>query len=486
MNICFLSLLRNCVLLSTIALLGARSEPVKALDSDGNVLQWRSDIHRTGYKNVTLQFTSEKRIERKFRFDGLNKGAHTAAKASPLMLNDNESFLIPGDSDILYRIGFNGDILWSAARRGFASVGFHSTPCVVYGGGQDNKKDLAIIGSYDGMLTAFDLENGNEIWATEVGEHIGASPACTLGNVYISVEFSYPRPAGGLCKVDVATGEKIWCNYSMGSHSHCSPAIDFDLGIVVAGSNDGKLHIFREADGMKLAEYVMWDEEKHEDKVFKRIDKIEGKADIKGAILMWKGIAIFGSWAGAIHSADLNEFKGNEDWGSEIDTRTQRKQYWEQDVPSHEDDLIMSSAAIDPETELIYIGGHDHFICCIDFKSGKVVWEYETDSYIISSPVVLQNAVVVGSCDGKVYALDKANGSSLWKFIKGRTGRISSSVDISSDGSIMAFASSAYGYTAEANCNGKAGAVIVVGVKEEDDDEEKAEVGEASEKEAEL
>ena len=229
--------------------------------NNNKVLQWRSDLHRTGYRNVTLGFTTTEPSQL-FRYNGLNKGAHTAAKASPVMLNDGKTFLIPGDSDILYRIGLNGNIHWAAARRGFASIGFHSTPCVVYREEKD-KPDLAIIGSYDGQLTAFDLANGQLVWATEVGEHVGASPACTEDFVYISVEFSNPKPAGGVCKVQVDTGKKIWCEYTMGSHSHCSPAVDYNLNIVVAGSNDGKLHVFRETDGFKLAEYILWDSQKH-------------------------------------------------------------------------------------------------------------------------------------------------------------------------------------------------------------------------------
>ena len=249
---------------------------------------------------------------------------------------------------------------------------------------------MAIIGSYDGHLTAFDLSNGNQVWNSVVAQHIGASPACTEEYVYISVEFSEPDAAGGVCKVKVDNGESVWCDYTMLAHSHSSPAIDLDLNIVVAGSNDGKLHVYRETDGFKLAEYKLYDEEVAD-------DEAGGLADVKGAILLWKGVAIFGSWAGAVHSADLNEFVGNQIFGSQFVMRTKRKRHWEDDAAAYERLIYMSSVAVDPETDLLYIGGDDGYVYCIDFKTGEEVWDYATEGFVLSSPVSEQNGKIEGS-----------------------------------------------------------------------------------------
>lgn len=434
--------------------IGARAidESVNEI-STRKILQWRSDIHRTGYEDVTLAF-DETAPSLLVRHDGLNKGIHTAAKSSPIVLDDG-TFIQAGDAGIIYRLRLDGTVVWAAAQQGFSAVGYHSTPCVVYRGGEgeDDLPDLVIIGSYDGVLSAFDLATGQIIWENteETGQHIGASPACTAEAVYISIEFSKPKWAGGLCKVDIADGKAVWCSYTMGSHSHSSPAVDFDLNIVVAGANDGKLHVFQESDGEKLAEYSMGETD-------------DDDSSIKGAILLWKGVAIFGSWAGQVHAVDLNDI--NKEVASSEGTRslkTEAAKHWGFHVSVDNDAKVMSAAAIDPETEKIYIGAHDSIVRCIDFHSGDVLWNYKTKSYVLSSPVVLKNAVVIGSSDGHIYALNKNDGSLLWKFIKSRTGKVTSSIGISADGSTLMFASDSYSFTKENNCKGKPGALHIVG-----------------------
>ena len=96
------------------------------------------------------------------QLSGLNKGTHTAAKSSPILLNDG-TFLQAGDTGILYRFNIHtGKTIWSAAQNKISIFGYHSTPCVVYGVDVDRnqsssgtapesqKKDLVIIGSYAG------------------------------------------------------------------------------------------------------------------------------------------------------------------------------------------------------------------------------------------------------------------------------------------------------------------------------------------------
>jgi len=126
------------------------------------------------------------------------------------------------------------------------------------------------------------------------------------------------------------------------------------------------------------------------------------------------------------------------------------------------DNKFMSGVAVDPATDLLYTGGHDKKIRCIDFHTGHVKWEFTTKRYVLSSPVVVNNAVVVGSSDGHVYALDKNHGTLIWNFLNGRTGRITSSVAVSLDGSYLMYASDSHSFTATNNCKGKPGSLHVV------------------------
>lgn len=181
---------------------------------------------------------------------------------------------------------------------------------------------------------------------------------------------------------------------------------------------------------------------------------------------------MFGSWAGKVHAVDLNGLVRRSDDETPVVVATERVRWWPSDVSSRDGRWVMSAAAIDPETELAYVGAHDGYVRCVEFFTGRVVWETKTTSQVVmSSPVVLRNAVVVGSNDGHVYAFDKADGAVLWSFLDGRTGKITSSVAASNDGRRLAFASNAYDYTTEKNCKGRAGAVHVIGLREDDDDD---------------
>jgi outer membrane protein assembly factor BamB len=46
----------------------------------------------------------------------------------------------------------------------------------------------------------------------------------------------------------------------------------------------------------------------------------------------------------------------------------------------------------------------------------EVKWKFATGGYVISSPVVVGQAVYIGSTDGQIYALDRATGAKRWSF----------------------------------------------------------------------
>ena len=67
------------------------------------------------------------------------------------------------------------------------------------------------------------------------------------------------------------------------------------------------------------------------------------------------------------------------------------------------------------------------------------------------SVTVTRNAVVVGSQDGKLYALDKGKGSVVWAHLSGRTGQVTSTPVVLADGHVV-FASRSH--RAEDQCYG--------------------------------
>jgi len=81
-----------------------------------------------------------------------------------------------------------------------------------------------------------------------------------------------------------------------------------------------------------------------------------------------------------------------------------------------------SSPACSGDGNYIYFGQDsyrgDNFIC-VNAKSGKTVWSFETKDEVKSSPAVSNDKVVFGCEDGNIYCVDASRGSLKWKY---RTG----------------------------------------------------------------
>ncbi len=78
------------------------------------------------------------------------------------------------------------------------------------------------------------------------------------------------------------------------------------------------------------------------------------------------------------------------------------------------DYLISSSPAVSHGK--VYIGSWDKNIYCLDMTDGEVLWKYTTNGMITSSPTVDNDKVFVGSQDSTFYCLDADDGSIIWTY----------------------------------------------------------------------
>lgn len=81
------------------------------------------------------------------------------------------------------------------------------------------------------------------------------------------------------------------------------------------------------------------------------------------------------------------------------------------------DGPVLSSAVI--HNNRVYIGSDDHHVYCINLSNGNEIWKYKTGDSIEAPPSILHSTLIVGSNDMNVYALDPENGSLLWKYSTG-------------------------------------------------------------------
>ncbi|HEV3154625.1 MAG TPA: PQQ-binding-like beta-propeller repeat protein [Candidatus Baltobacteraceae bacterium] len=75
---------------------------------------------------------------------------------------------------------------------------------------------------------------------------------------------------------------------------------------------------------------------------------------------------------------------------------------------------IMSSPAF--SDGVVYVGSFDQNLYAIDARSGARLWAFATKGPVNSSPAVSGGAVYFSSLDGNVYAVSAANGRERWHF----------------------------------------------------------------------
>ncbi len=64
----------------------------------------------------------------------------------------------------------------------------------------------------------------------------------------------------------------------------------------------------------------------------------------------------------------------------------------------------------------VYIGSSDERLYALDARTGAVVWAFKSGGMIHARPAIAGKAIVFGSWDGAVYALDAATGGQLWRY----------------------------------------------------------------------
>ena len=80
-------------------------------------------------------------------------------------------------------------------------------------------------------------------------------------------------------------------------------------------------------------------------------------------------------------------------------------------------DLVLSSPVVVDET--VYVGSHDTNLYAVDAATGDQEWAFETGGDVFSSPAVADGTVYVGSHDTNLYAVDAATGTQEWAFETG-------------------------------------------------------------------
>lgn len=78
-------------------------------------------------------------------------------------------------------------------------------------------------------------------------------------------------------------------------------------------------------------------------------------------------------------------------------------------------DIFLSTPVADDQ-HWLYFGSGDHHVYSINKRGGTLRWKFETGAIVHGDPVLSGEKVIIGGFDGRMYALDKADGRNLWAF----------------------------------------------------------------------
>lgn len=238
---------------------------------------------------------------------------------------------------------------------GPAGVAIYGTPTVA--------GDLVYIGGYNGRIYAFDSGSLAIRWVyPREGylEPIIGGPIAVLNRVYFSTS------DGKVYALDAATGNKEW-GFQAGDKIWATPASSGDT--VYIGSFDNKLYALNAEDGKKKWEF-------------------ETQGALASTPLIYNNTVYVGSLDKYLYAVDAGD--GSQRWKFEGE-----KWFWARPVAYN---------------NVIYAPCLDGKVYFLDAESGREVAEaVDLQSSISSSPVLVDDKVIVASQQGVIYALDTAS-----------------------------------------------------------------------------
>jgi len=361
----------------------------RPIGDDGLSTQFRQGLRNHGYVDATIPDAVETAWELP-----ANRGDHSATKGSPVEA-PNGQIVLADDTGRVQSIAPDGSVNWATSISDHGR-GSHGTPAIADG--------TLYVGTYDGVVSALTLDDGEILWQTDAGGSAAASPAYSGGKLYVAIEHANPA-SGSLVKIDAESGEIEWRDERPTNHPHSTVAIDRERGRLIFGSNDGYCYAWSFPELEREWAY-------------------DTGGDVKLPLAISDGTAVVPSWAGTVTGLDVED--GSVLWEFETDGGETSKGNPD---PKSTGGVMCAPAVHDGE---VYVGSHDTNAYAIDLETGEKLWATPTGGWITGNAIATKDHVLVGSYDRNLYALDRDDGSVAWT-VEGR-GEVTSAPTVTDDG----------------------------------------------------
>jgi outer membrane protein assembly factor BamB/orotate phosphoribosyltransferase len=293
--------------------------------------------------------------------------ADVVPKSAPLLFKD--MVLFGTDAGVFYCIDKRtGTIIWTyAIRFGDRKKRIYSSPIVF--------RDTVYFGSYDGTFYALDVHTGKKKWSFMDADWIGSSPCISPSHemVFVGLEFGLWKKRGGIASLNANTGKEIWRDLHPGL-THCSPFFSEKNNLVLCGSNDGTLRIYRAQTGELLKEHKM-----------QAAIRASFSEDASGTRIA------FGAFDSKCHI---------------IDTTTLEL------IDSFETLEAIYSTPLWIGDDIV-VGSLDKHVYAYDSARRDLRWKFRTRGRIFCNPTLIHGSIFIGSNDGALYKLSSETGKEI-------------------------------------------------------------------------
>ncbi|KAF0241866.1 MAG: pyrrolo-quinoline quinone repeat-containing [Planctomycetota bacterium] len=318
-----------------------------------------------------------------------------------------------------------------------------TTPCV--------EGQQVVVGAMDRQVYAIDISNPNASpwppFAAGSAGQIQSSPVVRDGRIFFGANDN------NVYCLDEKSGRQFY-KVTTGGPVKGTPSLTPDAGLVLIGSNDGKLWAIQTtggavawtapAGGKPVRSRALCTKDRAifggDDGKIRAVDLKDGKekwvytanGPVVGVLATWNNRVVAGSEDGALHVLSLD---GQPEWkyvsGKKIEggacisgdvayfgassslfavDLVKHQEAWESPFLSTKDKVIRGTPVVGDET--VYFGAEDGFLYAVDQKTGDLRWKHATDGPIFGSPAFAQDAagralIIVGSSDKYVYALER-------------------------------------------------------------------------------
>ncbi len=299
---------------------------------------------------------------------------------------DNQIYFGSADGYLYVLDKGTGELKWKYQTQGAVSA----TPAI--------SASAIVFTSRDNFVYALDSKSGELKWKFQMQspmagfwewEYFTSTPVIADNRVYVG------SGDGHLYALSLSAGKLIW-KFKTNGRIRATPLItDKEIyqpsndGIVYVLTKDGKLMWRFETEGLKIDSYKVGFD----------------RTNIFAKPLLSDSVLVIASRDGRTYGVDI--FSQKEKW------RFTYGPTW-----------AMTTSI---EDETVYVGwSTNNTLCALDLKTGSEKWKFKADGVVYTTPLILNNDVIVGSGDEKVYAINKKSGQKNWEYKAG--GKVNSSV----------------------------------------------------------